>query len=378
MKIAFVSDQIYPRTSADAEQIVSSLSALGKTSEVTLISFCYSYSKKPGKTDIEDYFGKECTFELRFVSTLFRNIRSFEKVYFALKSVFLFGKKDFDVFYTRNIPVLIAFILFTKKRLVFESYRPWPDRNFQSRLLFKKLSKNKRLLGIITHSDFAKQSFLDAGFGNEDLLVAHNAFDIDEYNPDTEEEIRKELQIPLNKLLVTYSGRISAKKGLDSFIRLAERNPEVHFLLVGSEKRGSIEKSAEELENVMVLGWVKKDYVFSLLKASDILYIPPTLIARDKVGNTVLPLKTFIYKASGTAIFAPNSEDVAEVLSHKKTAYLVEPDNREEEEKGFRELISDKQLRILLGKNAKEEMLKNTWENRANEILNFIKRSISA
>ncbi|MEP0555482.1 MAG: glycosyltransferase, partial [Balneola sp.] len=82
--------------------------------------------------------------------------------------------------------------------------------------------------------------------------------------------------------------------------------------------------------------------------------------------------------ASGTSIFAPNSEDVSEVLSHKKTAYLVKPDDWEEEEKGFRELISDKQLRTLLGKNAKEEMLKNTWENRANEILNFIKRSISA
>lgn len=376
MKIAFLSDQIYPRTSADAEQIFSSLSALGTISEVTLVSFRYRYSKKIDKTDLESYFQKKCTFQLEFISTLFRNIRSFEKISFALKSVLLFGSKDYDVVYTRNIPVLIAFLLFSNKYLIFESYRPWPDRNIQSKFLFKKISKNTKLIGIVTHSNFSKNSYLKAGFNNKKLLVAHNAFDIGEYNPQEESEVRNQLNISKDKLLVTYTGRISAKKGLNQFLRLAEENSEIQFLLVGSEKRGSIEKRAEKLQNVRVLGWQKKQYVFSLLTASDILYIPPTLVARDKVGNTVLPLKTFIYKASGTAIFGPDSEDVTEVLTHRKTAYLVEPDDWSKEMDGFNELVTDNELRGRIGANARKEMFDNTWENRAFDILSFINNSI--
>ncbi|XWN37968.1 MAG: glycosyltransferase [Balneola sp.] len=376
MKIAFLSDQIYPRTSADAEQIFSSLSALGTISEVTLVSFRYNYSKKIDKSDLEKYFEKKCTFNLRFVTSLLPNIRSIEKVCFALKAAFKYRNENFDVFYTRNIPVLISLLLFSKKKVVFESFRPWPDRNLQSRLFFKWISNKEQLLGIVIHSNFAKKSYLKAGFNNKKLLVAHNAFDIGEYDPQEESEVRNQLNFSKDKLLITYTGRISAKKGLNQFLRLAEENSEIQFLLVGSEKRGSIEKRAEKLQNVRVLGWQKKQYVFSLLTASDILYIPPTLVARDKVGNTVLPLKTFIYKASGTAIFGPDSEDVNEVLTHRKTAYLVEPDDWSKEVDGINELASNNELRERIGANARKEMLDNTWENRAFDILSFINNSI--
>lgn len=372
MNIAFISDQFYPRTSADSEQIINSLAALGKLSDVTLLSAKYASQDATTVSAIEDYYGIDCTFKFDFISHLFPGIRGLEKLMFAFKSAFLAKGRSYDLVYTRNIPVVVSIILFTKLPVIFESYRPWPSRNWLSKWFFEKMKSQKRFIGVVLHSNFAGKSFKAVGFEDERLLLAHNAFDflaIEESNPD---EVRKRFGLPSNQLITTYSGRVNESKGLLQMLELAGTFKDMFFLIIGSEKRGVIEEKAEELENVKVLGWQDKNTVFSLLKASDILYLPPTLKSRDVSKNTVLPLKTFIYKASGRSIFGPVSEDVCEVLEHDVNAYLVEPDNWEEEKKGFQVLAKDETLRTRLGGKAKEEMKSLSWDSRAEGILEFI------
>lgn len=372
--IVFVSDQFFPRTSADSEQIVSSLSSLGNFVNVTLLSANYAFKEPATSRVLEEYYEKESTFQLRFISLLLPNVRGIEKIFFALRSAFFIRSKRFDLLYTRNIPIVVSTLLFTRSKIVFESYRPWPNRNALAHWFFKKLSNSKRFLGVVLHSKFASKSFSEVGFDDSKLLIAHNALDLKKYPKTDRLEIRNEYKLPTDKLLVTYSGRISESKGLDNFIRLAQDFPDIHFLLIGSEKKGKIELKAEQISNIDVIGWSKKRAVFALLQASDIVYIPPTLRARDVAKNTVLPLKTFLYKASGAAILAPKAEDTEEVLTHLKTAYLVEPDNYEEEKKGFSELIENSELRKRLGSSSVQEMEHLTWDNRALSILDFMNK----
>lgn len=373
MRITFISDQFFPRTSADSEQIISSLSALEKHSKIRLLSASYISKKYPTKKELELYYGRECNFELSFIDHLFKNIRGLEKISFAISAAFKVRKSDCELVYTRNIPVVLSILCFTKLPILFESYRPWPSRNFLSRLLFKWLSNKKRFLGVILHSKFAKKSFIDAGFKEENLIVAHNAFDFNLYEETDRTEIREKFDLPKDKILTTYSGRVNEKKGLLRLLELAKNFPQQFFLIIGSEKEGLIEEKSAKIENIKVLKWQDRNTVFSLLKASDILYLPPTLIARDVSKNTVLPIKTFLYKASGTAIFGPDAEDIKEVLTHMENAYLVKPDDTESEYNGFEELLADKDLREKLGSNAKQDMLESTWSNRAMSILEFIK-----
>ncbi|MEO9886373.1 MAG: glycosyltransferase [Balneola sp.] len=377
MKIAFVSDQFFPRTSADSEQIISSLSALSDKAEVVLLSASYLSQKKTHNADLEKYYGRECNFKLDFIDHLFKNIRGIEKLFFALRSAIRLKKDDYELIYTRNIPVVIAVLALTNFPVLFESYRPWPNRNFFSNWLFKRLAKVDRFLGVILHSNFAKQSFLEVGFNENNLLVAHNAFDFSLYNEINSEEIRGNFDLPKDKLIITYSGRITEEKGLLRIIELAKRFPDQFFLLIGSEKNGEVEEKAKSIDNIKILGWLDRKTVFSLLRASDILYLPPTLKAREISKNTVLPIKTFIYKASGTPILGPDIEDVAEVLTNMKTAVLVEPDNLEKEIEGLETLVRDKELRQRLGSSAKREMEKSTWDNRAKSIFKFISENIS-
>lgn len=372
MRIEFISDQFYPRTSADSEQIVSSLSALSKFADVTLVSAKYHSKPQITQEELGTYYGRACNFKLEFVTLHIPLIRGLEKIMFALKAAFNARSKELDFIYTRNIPIVISSLLFTTHKIVFESYRPWPERNILSKLFFKKMANNTRFTGVVLHSEFAGQSFKKIGFREQDLLVAHNAFDFSIYDEEPKSTVRAKYNLPNDKIIVTYSGRVNINKGLDRLFLLAKEFPNIIFLIVGSEKEGEVEKQAKNFSNVKVLGWMSRIEVFSILKSSDILYIPTTLRAREVSKNTVLPIKTFIYKASGTAIFAPKSEDLLEVLQHKINSYLVEPDNWESERKGFSEIVSAVKLRETLGNEAQIEMKSNTWDARAEKILEFL------
>jgi glycosyltransferase involved in cell wall biosynthesis len=374
MNIAFLSDQFYPRTSADSEQIVSSLSALGKIESVTLISAAYHFKKQVSTSELRDYYRKEVSFNLEFVRHLFPNIRGLEKLSFALSSVLRVRKGNYDLVYTRNIPILISTLIFTSLPVVFESYRPWPARNRLAKWFFSKMAVNQKFLGVVLHSEYAGRSFSEVGFNDDKLFLAHNAFDFGIYKMDlNREKIRRFYEISSDSFLVTYSGRVNKSKGVDRIFQLAKVFPNVDFLIVGSEGEGEIEKQARNIENIKVLGWLAKEEVFNILRASDVLYIPPTTKARDIAKNTVLPLKTFIYKASGIPIIAPDMEDLREVLTHGENAYLVTPDKIDEEISALRVLIEDEGLRFRIGGNAKKDMEELTWDNRAKRIQSFIK-----
>ena len=372
MKVIFVSDQFYPRTSADSEQIISSLSALGEIADVTLLSASY-IGKETNMEAIEKYYETKCTFNLRFITHYFKNIRALEKISFAVSCGLKLRKNAFNVSYTRNIPVLISLIFFTKNPIVFESYRPWPSRNFISKCFFKWVAKKAQLLGVVLHSKFAGQSFSDVGFTSENLLIAHNAFSVDNYKYGNKKAIRTKYQLPQDKVIITYSGRVNKNKGVDRIFRLAEEFKEALFLIIGSEKEGEIEIKAKSFNNVRIIEWLPRKEVFSLLIASDILYIPPTTKARDKAKNTVLPLKTFMYKASGVPILGPDMEDIKEVLTHENNAILVEPDSYDAELKGVNTLIQNSEVRKKIGDQSKLEMEDLTWKNRAKKILTFIR-----
>lgn len=378
MKISYISDQFLPSSSADTEQFINMISALSKQSEVELI--CASYRFKPEKTlqDIQDYYLVDSSWNIKFVSHLFPNIRGIEKLTFALKAALKIRKDRTDVAYTRNIPIVIATLLLTDKPVMFEAFRPWPKRNFLAKWFFEKMAKNPRFLGIILHSEFAKKAYLEHGFSEDQLKVEHNAFR-SEFFEDIEKgrvELREELGLPASKLMITYTGRVNPKKGLHYLLDLAEYFTDIHFTIVGSEGRGEIENRAGAMENVTVIPWQDKASTARYIQASDILYIPTSLQAREKAMNTVLPIKTFIYKASGKAILAPDIEDIREVLVHKKTAYLVEPDNKISAEKGLKELIDNDELREEIGMKAKSEMQSLTWENRAKRVLGFIEKRL--
>jgi glycosyltransferase involved in cell wall biosynthesis len=374
-----VSDQFVPSTTADTEQFINMISALSKHSEIELLSASYRKNTPPSLEQINSYYFTDGVFSLNFIRHFMPNMRGLEKVFFAIRSALRIKKNQkIDVIYTRNIPIIISSLLFTDKYILFETYRPWPERNIFAKWFFKKMANQSRFAGIVLHSEFAKRSFTQVGFSEDKLVVEHNAIKTQLFSDiaGSIDDLRTELDLPKNKLIVAYTGTVSVQKGLEHFLTLAEAFPKVLFLIVGSEDEGAIEQKASVMENVKVVGRQDKKTVAKFISSSDVLYIPTSLRAREKAKNTVLPLKTFIYKAGGKPILAPDIEDIREVLKHDETALLVPPDDDEAAIAALQKLVDNEELRNKLGNKAKKEMESLTWEARAKNVLNFIERRL--
>lgn len=377
-KIAYISDQKFPRTSTDTEQIISMISALGMVGyDVTLVSPANSIPHRaPSPEKIADYYSVDNNFDAHYVNGPYPLFRGFEKISHAISALHdTYIRKEFDLFYTRNLPVLISALIFTDKPVLFESYRPWPTQNMLMKQLFKVLAKQERFLGVITHSRYAADSYVNHGMSPKKILVAHNGVWPERFqNEIDKDKARKQLGLSFKGIIATYTGRVNVEKGLGKVLSLAKEFSSVTFLIIGSEGEGTIEKRAKELANVKIFPWQSFEDLPPFLYASDILIIPPTVKPLKEIGNTVLPMKTFLYMASKRAILAPSSPDLLEVLVDGKNAKLAEPDDLQSIYTAMRALTEHPEIRRQLGERAYHDVISHSWEKRAGHIKKFIYR----
>jgi glycosyltransferase involved in cell wall biosynthesis len=82
------------------------------------------------------------------------------------------------------------------------------------------------------------------------------------------------------------------------------------------------------------------------------------------------PSKLFEYMAMGKAIIASKLDQLAEVLEHGGTGWLVEPGNDVELSNAIELLAGNPALRCTLGQNARGEVVhKHTWQHNAARLL---------
>jgi len=375
LRIGYICDQYLPRTSTDTQQIVSMISAFGlKNTKVTLVVPTKNREKELTAKELADYYGVLETYELSKQKTSFYIFRGLDKLIFAVKMALKYNKLDtFDVIYSRNLPVVLAFLLFTKLPVVYETYRNWPDQNSACIPFFKYMKNKKNFAGIITHSKYACRSYTNIGIPADKILVSHNGIWPNRFLENHSiSGARKKLGITKKGVIATYAGRVNKDKGLDIILDLAKHFPDITFWIVGSEKFGFIESKSRDLANVTVFPWQPIQQVPLYLAASDLLIIPPSAKPLEKIGNTVLPMKTFGYMASQKPILAPRIPDIQEVLTHNNNAMLVEPDDFRCFKENFKKLIDDPLLRSKIAKRAFNDVIDLSWEKRAEQIKQFI------
>lgn len=380
MRIAYITDQLLPRTATDTGQMVSMASALGAAgADVTLVRPGRWFRREPGLDEIAAYYRVPPTFSIDVVRSVYPNIRGVEKLAQGLVGPLRRAAKEADVLYTRTLPILTGALLTTDRPVVYETYRPWPLQKPASTPFFRWIGRHPNFLGAVLHSALATDSYARAGVPPERLLTAHNGYDPRLLDPVlTREEARRRCGLPLEGPVVTYAGRVSMKKGLGLVLDLAEALPTTRFVLVGSEGEGPVEQRARRLSNVTVVPWQPFDRTVPYLYAADVLLIPPTRGPLEAVGNTVLPIKTFLYMAAERAIFAPDTPDLRELLVDGHNAVLVRPDDPEEARRRLSALLADTDLRTRLAAQARTDGAMLTWDRRAQRVLGFIEERLEA
>ena len=381
LRLAYLFDQRLPCTATDTEQVLNTLAALSRAGvDVTLVLPKDWFRADADSQALLEYYQVSCPrLTVKRLRSLSPAPRWLMKPAHAVRAA-IFGKfnaKRYDVFYTRNAPALVMG-LFMGLPMVYETYRPWPIQLRFLRGLFRWAMTHKRFIGGVFHSDFARQTYEDLGVSPQRLKVVHNGFDPARFSLDPgTEEARVRSEVDAEGLVFAYTGRVNMKKGLGIVLDLAERHPDVTFLIVGSEGEGEVESRAARIENVIVKPWATYRELPHYLFAADVLMIPPSQGPLARVGNTVLPMKLFQYLAAGRPIFAPRAPDTAELLSDDHNALLVTPDDLESASQGIERLKGDAALRAQLGSGARATSESLSWDSRAQKIIAFLTRDSS-
>jgi glycosyltransferase involved in cell wall biosynthesis len=276
-----------------------------------------------------------------------------------------------DLLYSR-IPAMLAIGGRSPLAFATDHYRPWPDDLPAIRPLVRRTARDPKCLGLILHSAYAARSYERAGVDPARLLVAHNGAEPSPAAADAHPDL------PADRPVALYAGRINPAKGLDEVLRLAVLRPDILFVLVGSEREGRIEAEAARRANVRVVPWQAPGDLPAWLAAADVLLIPPSRAPLEQFRTCVLPLKLFSYLAAGKPILAPVAPDTAELLDDGENALLVPPGRPDLASAALDRILNEPGLAARLSANALARAATLTWDSRAARIAAFLEARLSA
>jgi glycosyltransferase involved in cell wall biosynthesis len=174
----------------------------------------------------------------------------------------------------------------------------------------------KRFRRVIAPSEEARQRFLAAGFG-EDQVVK-----IPYFCPlPVRDEPRRTPDTPT----VTFLGRASYNKGWEVFIAAVGKLPDgVHGLLVGNFSEGDrreIKRLAESAgceQRLEIEGWVGRDAIHGIFERTTVLAFP-------SLWPETLGIVGLEAMANGAPVVASDVGGVREWLIDGETGYLAKP-----------------------------------------------------
>lgn len=230
--------------------------------------------------------------------------------------------------------------------------------------IFHKFLYN-RVNKIFAISNFIRQNVIDTCPVPENkVYLLQNGVNLSEFNKSKyeREDIRKELGISNEKILIGLVGRITLGKGHYELIKAAEIINKKHrvnviFLIVGSSSKQEehIEKEIKKLaaqcgvENIIFLGY--RTDIARILAGMDILVFPSH---EESFGITLLEAM-----AMEVPVVATGNAGVTDIIPSNEFGLLVPPKDPESLARKILELINNPSLRKTLSENGKKRIIEN-------------------
>ena len=372
MHILYSYDTPVPDTGADTEQVLNTLSALARRGHRMELLVPGPRTGPGDAAALREYYQVEGEVTVHQLRWRYHWVRVLEKWSHALRAPAHPAAQAAELVYTRNLPGAWS-LLRAGRRVVYEHFRPWGDQIPPLQPFLRGILRHPNLVGAVFHSQHTLASYRRLGVPEERMLVAHNGWDPKRMLPRlSRAEARVKLGLDPNRFTAVYSGRMNARKGLDIILDAARRAPEIAFVLVGSEREGPVEAEARSLPNVRVVPWQRFADLAPWLYAGDVLLIPPSLEPLQRHGNTVLPIKLFLYLAAGRVLLAPQAPDTAELLTPDANAMRVPAGDVAGTISTLRGLAADPARADRLSQAALSTAASLTWDSRAERIERFL------
>lgn len=173
------------------------------------------------------------------------------------------------------------------------------------------------------------------------------------------EEIYKKYAIPKNVPIILYVGRIDPEKSLDilvnSFKKLIKEAPKAHLVMVGDgtarEKLEKMIKRKKLDSQTHFIGRVIGDDLSQIYRTGTVFVIT----SKTETQSIVL----MEAMASGLPAIAVNAGAVTELVKDGENGFIFEPDDTAGIASGINAIISNKELREKMSKNALKMIAKH-------------------
>lgn len=188
------------------------------------------------------------------------------------------------------------------------------------------------------------------------------AFDADAVDPVRLRQVRAELGIPAEGLVVGMIGRLVREKGYREFFRVArdvrKRRPDVTFLAIGpfdTDKDDAISQSERTAASTDVVFAGYRSDARDLLALMDVFVLPS--------WREGMPRSAIEAAAMGRAMVLTNIRGCREVARDDREAILVPPRDPRALGVAVERLLADPELRSRLGASARERA-RSTFDER--------------
>jgi len=196
-----------------------------------------------------------------------------------------------------------------------------------------------------------------------------------ESSSEEKQNLKKELGIPENSLIVGTAGRLVPVKGPEFLVKASKyiisKYPDTYFMFTGDGpleqdlKRKALEMGISD--NIIFLGW--RDDLAKIISIYDIFVLPSL---NEGMGRVLVEAM-----ALGKSIVASNVGGIPDLVIHGKNGFLVPPKNPKELAKYIQVLLEDKDKREKMGLAGKEIASNFTSERMVEKIANLYKKLLT-
>jgi glycosyltransferase involved in cell wall biosynthesis len=374
LKVCLIAPTYLPSRRANTIQVMKmaqAISLLGHTVRVLV-----PHSEKPvgvaSWDDLAHHYGLQQPFDVEWLPVNAR-LRSYD---YGLKSVLRAQRWGADLIYTR-LPQAAALGSFAGVHTIFEIH-DLPRGMLGPWLLTRFLrGKGARRLVVIT-----KALRADLPLGEFPAIIAPDGVDLERYlDLPAPASARQRLSLP-QQFTVGYSGHLYAGRGVDVLLALAERLPDMTFLLVGGNP-GDVEKARQQaqsqgMDNLVLTGFVPNSELPQYQAACDVLLMPYQQQVAASSGGDIArylsPMKLFEYMACGRPIVSSDLPVLSETLN-AENAILLPPDDIDAWVEALHNLRANPARRAALGIQARQDAQGYSWTARARNILQDMEMS---
>jgi glycosyltransferase involved in cell wall biosynthesis len=245
--------------------------------------------------------------------------------------------------------------------------------NFEE-LPYSKIKKYNRehVAHFIAITEKAKEALMIEGVSPDRISVIPAGIDCEKFTPVAKNTLTvKRLDIPEDKIKILFAGRLVREKGifdlLKAFSAVLKISQNVELLIVGSgpeEMRMEIAWLLAMLkigDKVKFLGRIRYADMPQIHNLADIFCLPSieTKTWAEQFGYSMVEAM-----ACGKPVVSTWTGSIPEVVKHRVTGILVEPNNPVALHSALEELLLNKQEREAFGRNGRDWVLQKFEANK--------------